>query len=621
MPVASKMKLSTLLAAFALLASSCATPAGFKTANDRFRESSSDITNRAPTSLSVPPQVASGEQIDSLEMRAQADYHFTLAETHALEGNPARSVEEYKLTLVYDPNSSIVRLRLAQEYVKLGLVSEAMEQTKAALIEDPKLVEGYMLLGGLYSALRMYGDAVDSYRKAMSIDPENSEASMFIGALYAEQKRYPEALVQFEALAQNKNARSPHLAWYYVGRIHLEEGKPGAQEKAVVAFKKAIAAKPEFTDAILMLGQILESTAKSKEAKSLYARYQDEHGPDAGVAEALARLYLEEEEFDNAYRQFELIESRDQDDLNVKVKMAFILIEKKKFQEAILKLEDILTRAPDSDKIRFYLGAVYEEIKDYKSAIGHFRKIPVGSTYYAESIVHAAYLHKVLEDYDDAIKVVEQGIENQPDHAQFYALFASFLDDTKQWDRGVKMLSKAVSKFPENAQLYFFLGSMQDRVGKHQDTISSMRKVLEIEADHVQALNYLAYTYADKNLDLEEAESLARKALTLQPGDGYILDTLGWVLFKKGNVPEAIRTLEAAYKAQPKESIIAEHLGDAYYMQQLPDKAKRMYQRAMEIETDKNTLQKLRSKVVSIDKQQQSVGIDKGRQPASEINP
>lgn len=607
-----------LVAMTAFAGIGCATTS-FVDGGDVFRESSADVANRAPDALSVPQEAATGDRIDPLQMRVQADYHFALGESYSLEGNSARAIEEYKLTLIYDAQSPVVRFRLAQEFVKQGLVSEAMEQAKLALEHDPRMVEAHMLLGGLHSALRMYNEALATYRKVLEIDPEHGDAPMFIGALYAEQKRYPEAVAQFEALAKNKANRSPHVAWYYAGRIHLEEGRPGAEARAEKAFLQALEAKPEFVDATLALGQIYEARHRREDAKRLYRAYQEKSGPDSGVADALGRLHMEDEEFDKAFEQYEVIEARDEENLNVKVKMAFILIEKKQYSAAIVKLEEILARAPYSDKIRFYLGAVYEEIKDYKAAIGQFSKIPATSSYYAEGVVHMAYLHKLNGDYELAVKAIEDGIRQQPDHPQFYALYASFLDDMREYDRGVAMLEGAVLKFPEHAQLHFFLGSMHDRLGRADKTESAMTKVLEIDGNHVQALNFLAYTYAEQNKNLDAAERMVRRALELQPNDGYILDTLGWVLFKKGDTVEAVRVLEAAYKAQPTESVIAEHLGDAYYKLQLPEKAKRMYQRAFETETNDTNQRKIRNKIVSIDQQQQSVGIPKApaREPAS----
>src|SRR5687768_11017608 len=103
-----------------------------------------------------------------------------------------------------------------------------------------------------------------------------------------------------------------------------------------------------------------------------------------------------------------------------------------------------------------------------------------------------------------------------------------------------------------------------------------MQKVLDINPQHYQALNYLAYTWADSGERLKEAEEYAKRALAVKAEDAYVQDTMGWVLFKQGRVEEAIKTLEVAHRIKPDESIIAEHLGDAYYRAEMPEKAKQM---------------------------------------------
>lgn len=168
------------------------------------------------------------------------------------------------------------------------------------------------------------------------------------------------------------------------------------------------------------------------------------------------------------------------------------------------------------------------------------------------------------------------------------------------------MLLGAVEKFPTNAQLRFYLGSMYDRIGKLTETIAEMKKVLEIDHDNVQALNYLAYTYAEQDRDLEVAEVLARHALDIQPHDGYILDTIGWVLFKKGDMPESIRFLERAYQEKSDEAVIAEHLGDAYLRFELWQKALHMYRKAAELETDIDKSRRIHEKLVSAQSQKQN---------------
>ena len=141
-----------------------------------------------------------------------------------------------------------------------------------------------------------------------------------------------------------------------------------------------------------------------------------------------------------------------------------------------------------------------------------------------------------------------------------------------------------------------------------------MEQVIRLDQNHVQALNYLAYTYAEEGENLELAESLVDRAIVLKPNDGYILDTKGWILFKQGRLKQALSFLEKAYSLKVDESIIAEHLADVYYRLELVDKAYKMYVEAAKLENDSEKLAKIQQKLAAINRQRQSVG---RRVPAS----
>jgi tetratricopeptide (TPR) repeat protein len=556
-----------------------------------------DDGNRAPASMS-PPGAVAGDSIDPTYLRTQADYHFTLGETYSLEGNHQRAIEEFKLTLVYDPQSSDVRTRLAAEYIKIGFFTEAMEQAEKAVQEDPSSVDARMLLGGIFSAAKLYDKAAEQYRSIIKSHPDNMDAHLYLGAVLAEQSQYSDAIATFEAIA-NKNPKVAHRAQYYIARVELERGNT---TQAIRAFRKSISSKPAYTDAVYDLAMLYEKQDEKQQAFVLLKSFQDKHGPNEKIAEPLSRYYLEKKDYKQAYRQLEIISAAEPDNLNVRVKMALISIELKDYSIAIAKLKEILAIAPQSDKIRFYLAAVYEEINDKSSAIENFLKIPPTSSYYQEAVIHASYLYKQMGDQDRAEAVVKEGIDSRSDIPQFYALYASLLDDQKKYQEAVDMLKDAIERFPKNEQLMFYIGSMYDKLEDKDKTIEYMKSVLEINNEHVQALNYLAYTYAELNKDLDNAELLARKAVNLKPDDPYIKDTLGWVLYKKGQYADAVKYLEAAYKLNKDEAIIAEHLGDAYYRFQLPSKAKTMYQRAVELETNEDTIRKIQQKLTAMER-------------------
>ncbi len=576
-----------------------------------------NLTNHSPAPKVMSPPDYSGEGkspiLDSTYMSSQADYHFTMGESLSYAGQNPKAIEEFKTTLIYDPKSVHVRLRLAAEYVRMGLVTEAIEQGEIAVDMAPESIEARMLLGGLYSGLKLFEQAREQFAAILTVAPSHSEAAIYLGALMAEERKYDEAVAHFESLTQNTKFKEVERAYYYIGRVRAEQGAARYKE-AERALSKALEVKPEYPEAAIALAMLLRAQGKESQMETLLRTYQEKFGSEREMARQLSHYYLEKENFEKALEQLEILDGFERDNLNIKIQIALIMIEGKRFEQAAQRLEDVLLQAPESDKVRYYLGAVYEELKRSDLAILHYKKIRPGSSYFGEAVVHTAHLLKNANRMPAALEVIEKAVQEQDDIPSLYAYWATLLDEEKSYRKAAEMLAGAVEKFPTNTQLRFFLGTMHDRLGDSVGTISHMNKVLEQDQDHVQALNYLAYTYAELGQNLDEAYELAQRALTLQPADGYILDTVGWIHFKRGETDQAIKYLEAAHKYKPDESIIAEHLGDVYLRHQMWQKAQKMYQRAAALENDRDKNRKLQEKIVNLDAQREQVS----RVPASQ---
>lgn len=381
----------------------------------------------------------------------------------------------------------------------------------------------------------------------------------------------------------------------------MQSKKANALSNAETAFKTAVALQPNFMQAVVELGAIYEKKKQTESAVALYESYQKNYGPDVSVAESLVQLYLAKENYDKAYEQLKAINELDQGNLNAQLKMAFILVDQKKYQEAIPVLETILHNTPDSDRVRFYLGAVYEEIKNYKAAILQFKEIPRGSKYFADGVMHSAYLYKLTGDLGSAVTVIEKNIQFLDDNPKVFALYASFLENQTKYEEARKVLEAATLKFPEDTQIIYQLGAVYEELGLSEKTLEKMERLVAVDGNHVEGLNYLAYLYADRSKNLPMAEKLARKALSLRPNDGFILDTLGWVLYKQNKLNEAVHALEKAHQIESKESVIAEHLGDVYFKVELPHKAQEMYREAAQNEKNADNAKKIKAKIDTIE--------------------
>src|SRR4030065_1945303 len=110
-----------------------------------------------------------------------------------------------------------------------------------------------------------------------------------------------------------------------------------------------------------------------------------------------------------------------------------------------------------------------------------------------------------------------------------------------------------------------------------------METVLRLDPGNAEALNFIGYSYADRGINLEEAEKMIIQALKLKPENGYIIDSLGWVHFKQNKLDSALTHLKKAMELLPDDYNIVEHLGDVYQKMGNIKKAREMYKRAIQL--------------------------------------
>ncbi len=562
------------------------------------------------TSISSKKKTTDGQITDisllsstSIDNKSKADYHFTLSEIYSASNNTKKAIEELKKTLVYDSKSTLVHLKLAQLHLRDGDITKSIASANTVLEIDPKNQKATIFLGTIYMSLGIYKQAEEQYRQTLSHysakDKDSLELYLQLALTIMQQKeKEKEAIEILQNFIKNSDQHK-HTAYYYLG--YMQQGKQNFVE-AEKYYKKALKIQEDFKQATIALTKLYEQTNKSTEAIELLQSFNKKFGPDEQIALYLSRIYLYQQDYNSAYLQYEIISAFSPSNIEMQTRMAFILIKQKKYKEALSKLQDILNKKPQAGaaRIHFYIGAIYEEIEQYPKAIKAFLSVPKSSPYHDESRIYAAYLENKQGKSQKAIQILEGATDSSPQSSKLSIVYASLLDDSQQYGKAITFLNSAIKKFPKEEQLHFILGSLYDKVGQKKETIRIMKHVLSLNPQHVEALNYLAYTYAEMNEQLDEAEKLARQAIELKPNDGYIKDTLGWVIFKKGQVSDSIKLLESAYKIQSNESVIAEHLGDAYYKNNLLSKALEMYKKAYEIETGRQEKDQLQSKIRAI---------------------
>ncbi|NHF73626.1 tetratricopeptide repeat protein [Paracoccus xiamenensis] len=176
--------------------------------------------------------------------------------------------------------------------------------------------------------------------------------------------------------------------------------------------------------------------------------------------------------------------------------------------------------------------------------------------------------------------------EAYPDMAEAWIALGDLRRQQDKWAEAVDAYDKAIDLTdPANEDMIWFplyaRAIAEERRGDFDAAETDLRAALKIRPDNAQMLNYLGYSYVDRGQNLDEALSLIQRAVELSPDDGYILDSLGWVLYRLGRYSEAVAPQERAVLEMSNDPLVNDHLGDIYWMVDRKREAEIQWKRAL----------------------------------------
>jgi tetratricopeptide (TPR) repeat protein len=177
---------------------------------------------------------------------------------------------------------------------------------------------------------------------------------------------------------------------------------------------------------------------------------------------------------------------------------------------------------------------------------------------------------------------LSKAIELAPESQTAYLLLAQLCFDSKQNQKAVTDLNAAIKEDPKNISALMLLGMIHNEEKDYQAAADSYEKLLAINPKSGSALNNLAYIYSEYLNQLDHANELAQRARDLLPDDPSTADTLGWILYKKGQYPSALNLLQESANKLPDEPDAQFHLGMTYYMMDEEEAARAAFQRALQ---------------------------------------
>jgi tetratricopeptide (TPR) repeat protein len=542
-----------------------------------------------------------------------------LAELYVKTGRIRDAVMEAQDIIKRDPNNLEAHKLLGRIYLRsLGdmpggngsdnVLKLAIEQYEQIVKIEPNSVDNHLLLGRLYRLNNDLQKSENELKTAVKLDPNSEEAVTTLAILYTDEGDTAHAL---QVLSSVPDASRSAKLYSALGSTYEQRKE---YKKAIDAFKKAIQLDRDNLDAIRGLAENLMNDGQTDAALEQYKVIADANPEDAQTYLRIGEIYRRQGKYDEALESLKKANTMVPDSLEVPYNMAAVYQAQGRYEEALKLLQDLVkkTEKPDTSYSQAdrnnrsifveRLGLVYRDQENYPAAVETFRKMltlgdenakrgyqDIIDTYReskqwvqataaareaVQKLPNDREVRMVLDaqladtgEADKALADVRSLLNGKPEDREIYITLAQMNTRLKRWTDAEEALNKAESlstTAEDKEYVYFLRGSTYEREKKYDEAETEFKKVLSIHPQSAVVLNYLGYMNADRGVRLDESLNYIKQAVTLDPGNGAYLDSLGWAYFRLGKYDLAEENLTRASSHMGKDPTVQEHLGDLY---------------------------------------------------------
>ena len=515
-----------------------------------------------------------------------------------------------------DPSQAILEFLVAEVAAQRGDVEGALSvyNRLARELRDPSIARR-----AVETAIRArsFGAALDSATLLLELEPESALAREIMAALLANEGDLEKARERLAVILEKSSSRGPvmmqlsHLLGKFQNKAQVLEATrrlterydalpeahyamgvaalvAGRIELALDEANLALERKADWEYGAVLKAQVLRK-ASPEDVIPFYRAFVERNPGSAEVRMQLGRELAAERKLADAREQFREAESRLKNDPQASYAIGLLSLQLEDFADAQLAFTRAL-KAGYREPAAVYLGLgqAAEGLKRFDEAITWYKKVDSGDWVRAQlKIATLLARQQGLAAGREYLQRIET--RSPEDRIQVIQVEAQLLRDAKEWKETFAMLTKAVDEYPDSYELRYDLAMASERVNRIDILETQLRRVMEMKPDYAHAYNALGYTLAEKTERLAEAKELIEKALKLAPDDPFILDSLGWVHYRLGQVPEALRHLQHAYSTRPDPEIAA-HLGEVLWKSGQHDEARKVWRAALTDNPEHETL-------------------------------
>lgn len=485
------------------------------------------------TSSKVFYELAKTSQDVSLAERA--------AKVAAYGNVPGMTIPTIKLWSELDPSSNEAQQAMTEVLIATGKLNEAKPYLAKLFLKEETRAGGFLYVNNLLSRSKDKAGVLSLVQSLAAPYPDLAEAQFAIAQA---------------AYAANQN------------------------KVALQALDKAETLNPGWNVAALLKGQILFNQAPQT-GLDFYQSFLDQYPDSNEVRLNMTKLLVNQKQYDAAKKQYPAILQYGKNSPEVSAVLGLLSFQSADYAGAEGYFQQSLKQDfKDTDQIYIYLAQVSEKQNRDAEAIAWYNKVQPGQ-HYLEAQINLANLIARTQSVDKAIEKLD-AVDDLTTEQQIIVIQtqASLLAKAKRDQDAFDLLDKAVKYLPNTPELIYDYALAAERVNKPDIMERELRKTIAAKPDFAAAYNALGYSFADRNIRLDEAISLIEKALTLSPNDHYMLDSLGWAYYRKGKLDKAIKYLEQAYKVN-QDPEIAAHLGEVLWQKGKHDEAKKIWADAL----------------------------------------
>ncbi len=485
----------------------------------------------------------------------------------ALTANDPR-VAERAVQIASFANNTEAAERSAQRWIELAPNSVDARKAKIALAlrtEDSDEVINQL-----------------NYLLAISDNPEDGYA--LATAILAREDDKAEAMAAMQKLVDH-NPDNPH-AWMSLSRVAVSADQ---LDKALLAADRALAISPGLPAAMLLKAQVLVRMDRNDDARDLLAEAVAKNPDNTNMHFAYGRMLLDGEDLEGALKEFAIVIELEPENPDGLYSLALLELETGRYAAGEKHLKQLIAIDESIQNAYYYLGYSSLKQKNDAAALDWYGKVEAGE-YWSQAQLRIAEIlvrQGNIENMQNHMRVLRQKDPTQS--VTYYLLEGQVLSDANLDKQAYDLYSEALQAFPENADLLYAHSLAAERQGKLEIAEHNMRKILAQDPDNVRTLNALGYTLADRTDRYDEALGYIKRAYEQDPDDPAIIDSLGWVHYRLGNLDEARRLLQQAWD-MTQDGEIGAHLGEVMWAQGDRDEARAIWTASQEIAPDNPAL-------------------------------